>query len=65
MLEDDIVATTKRTVARTFGPHNDGGGKVKRSQHDRDGDDEHDDGALVCTSGHRGLPTWGTNPRKT
>ena len=50
MLEDDIFIAMKRMVAKTFGLHSGSGGKGKKSQRDRDGDDERDNGAPVYTS---------------
>ena len=54
MLEDNVVAATKRTMASTSDSRggNEGKGKGKRSQQNRDGEQEWSDGFSVHTLGH-------------
>ena len=60
MLEDDVVAATKRIVASTSNSQSSSGGKGKgeRSRWNRDIEQEQSDGVSVYTSWHR----WSDSP---
>ena len=54
MLEDDVVATTKRTVVSMFDGRSSGGGKGKRSRRDEDIENKRHDGIQIHVLGTRG-----------
>ena len=65
VLEDNVVATMKRTVTSTSDNWSGSGGKGKgkRDRHNRDAEQEQSDGVSVHTSGHRGWTVRATGPR--
>ena len=63
MLEDDVVAATKRTVASMFDGRSSSGGKGKRSRRDEDIEHKRHDRIQIHISGTRGKTSL--NPRQS
>ena len=53
MLEDDVLAAMKRTMANTSAGQGNSGGKGKRTQRDRDPKRKRSEDVQVHASGHR------------